>query len=74
MYHRFSWKTFTQYNSTTHQVATNVRFALLSTSSNGLYVVFNTRAITVDYTDPRNNDRVTLSRALIVKYNYRFNF
>ena len=79
---RFNWsftpksylQTFTQYNSTTHQVATNVRFALLSTSSNGLYVVFNTRAITVDYTDPRNNDRVTLSRALIVKYNYRFNF
>ena len=79
---RFNWsftpksylQTFTQYNSTTHQVATNVRFALLSTSSNGLYIVFNTRSITVDYTDPHNSDRVTLSRALIVKYNYRFNF
>ncbi len=79
---RFNWsftpksylQTFTQYNSTSHQVATNVRFALLSTSSNGLYIVFNTRAITVDFTDPHNIDRVTLSRALIVKYNYRFNF
>jgi hypothetical protein len=70
---RFNWsftpksylQTFIQYNSTTHQVATNVRFALLSTSSNGLYVVYNTNAITVDYTDPHEADRTILGRALL---------
>lgn len=79
---RFNWsftpksyfQSFTQYNSTTHQVSTNLRFALLSTSSNGLYVVFNTRATTIDFTDPHNNDRLILNRAFIVKYNRRFNF
>ena len=79
---RFNWsftpksyfQSFTQYNSTTHQVSTNLRFALLSTSSNGLYVVFNTRATTVDFTDPHNDDRLILNRAFIIKYNRRFNF
>ena len=79
---RFNWsftpksylQAFMQYNSTTHQVATNVRFALLSTSSNGLYVVYNTNAITVDYTDPHDTDRTTLGRALLIKYSYRFSF
>ncbi len=40
-----------------NQVGTNIRFALLSTSSNGLYVVYNTRADTVDYLDPHGRDR-----------------
>ncbi len=79
---RFNWsftpksylQTFTQYNSTTNQVATNIRFALLSTSSNGLYIVYNTNAITVDFTEPHGCDRTTNSRALLIKYSYRFNF
>jgi len=79
---RFNWsftpksylQTFTQYNSITHQIGTNIRFALLSTSSNGLYVVYNTNAIAADYTDPHGFDRTTLSRALLIKYSYRFNF
>ena len=79
---RFSWsftpksylQTFTQYNTRINQVGTNIRFALLSTASNGLYVVYNTRAATVDYRDPHDNPRNTLSRAFYVKYTYLFDF
>ncbi|PYS18660.1 MAG: hypothetical protein DMG11_32850, partial [Acidobacteria bacterium] len=66
--------TFTQYNSRINQVGTNVRFALLSTSSNGLFVVYNTRDVTMDYVDPYNQQRTTLTRALLVKYTYLFDF
>ncbi len=79
---KFNWsftpkrylQTFTQYNSTTHQIGTNVRLALLSTSSNGLYIVYNNGFSSVDYTDPRGDSRMVLANAFIVKYNYRFNF
>src|SRR2546422_330088 len=79
---RFNWsftsksylQTFTQYNSRINQVGTNVRFALLSTSSNGLFVVYNTRDVTMDYLDPYNQQRTTLTRALLVKYTYLFDF
>jgi len=79
---RFNWsftgksylQTFTQYNSRIHQVGTNIRFALLSTANNGLFVVYNTRAATVDYVDPHNEARTTLTRALLVKYTYLFDF
>jgi hypothetical protein len=79
---RFNWsftsksylQTFTQYNSRINQVGTNIRFALLSTSSNGLFVVYNTRAVTMDYVDPHNQERITLSRALLVKFTYLFDF
>jgi len=79
---RFNWsftsksylQTFTQYNSRINQVGTNIRFALLSTSSNGLFIVYNTRAVTMDYIDPHNQERTTLSRALLVKYTYLFDF
>jgi hypothetical protein len=79
---RFNWsftpksylQTFTQYNSRINQVGTNIRFALLSTSSNGLFVVYNTRVGTVDYLDPHNRERTTQSRAFFVKYTYLFDF
>ncbi len=79
---RFNWsftpksylQSFTQYNSAINQVSTNIRFALLSTSSNGLYVVYNTKQATFDFTDPRGIDRFTQGRALILKYTYLFNF
>ena len=79
---RFNWsftpksylQTFTQYNSRISQVSTNIRFALLSTSSNGLFVVYNTRATTEDYLDPHENPRTTLGRAFFVKYTYLFDF
>ena len=79
---RFSWsftpksylQTFTQYNSRANQVGTNIRFALLSTASNGLYVVYNTRTATIDFRDPHDVPRGTLSRAFYVKYTYLFDF
>ena len=67
-------RSFTQYNSRINQVGTNIRFALLSTSSNGLFVVYNTRAVTMDYVDPHNQERITLSRALLVKFTYLLDF
>jgi uncharacterized protein DUF5916/cellulose/xylan binding protein with CBM9 domain len=79
---RFNWsftaksylQTFTQYNSRANQLSTNIRFALLSTSSNGLYVVYNTRWATQDFMDPHGQDRFTQGRALMIKYNYLFDF
>jgi len=79
---RFNWsftpksylQSFTQYNSAISQVSTNIRFALLSTSSNGLYVVYNTKQAAFDFTDPRGVNRLTQGRALILKYTYLFNF
>ena len=79
---RFNWsftpksylQTFTQYNSRANQVSTNIRFALLSTSSNGLYVVYNTRWATEDYLDPHGQNRFAQNRALLIKYNYLFDF
>ncbi len=79
---RFNWsftpksylQAFTQYNSRTSQVSSNIRLALLSTSSTGLFVVYNTRLSAFDYLDPHGRERLTLSRALFVKYNYLFDF
>lgn len=47
---------------------------LLSTSSTGLYVVFNTANLTRDYLDPHDAQRRTLSRALFVKFNYLLDY
>ena len=79
---RFNWsftpksylQSFTQYNSRTRQVGANVRFALLSTSSTGFFVVYNTRVATYDYLDPHGAERQTVSRALFLKFNYMFDF
>ena len=79
---RFNWtftpksylQAFTQYNSQTRQVGSNIRLAVLSTSSTGLYVVFNTRGLTSDYLDPHAIPRRTLSRVLYFKYSYLFDF
>jgi hypothetical protein len=79
---RFNWsftpksyiQAFTQYNSRTHQVGSNVRLALLSTSSTGFFLVYNTRVSTVDYFDPHAEERRTMSRALFFKFNYLFDF
>jgi hypothetical protein len=79
---RFNWsftpknyfQAFTQYNSRTDQVGLNARLAILSTSSTGLFVVYNTRAATVDFIDPHETPRHTLSRALFIKFNYLFDF
>lgn len=79
---RFNWslspksyfQTFLQYNSRTNQVGINLRLGLLSTSSSGLFLVYNSRISSIDYLDPHEVERRTLSRAFFVKYNYLFNF
>jgi len=79
---RFNWsftpksflQTFSQYNSRTKQIGHNIRLGLLSTSSTGLYVVFNTANLTRDYLDPHEVERRTLSRALFIKFNYLLDY
>jgi hypothetical protein len=79
---RFNWsftpkrylQAFTQYNSRTSQLGTNIRLAILSTSSSGFFLVYNTRVATEDYFDPHEIQRRTLSRALFFKYSYLFDF
>lgn len=67
-------QSFTQYNSRTNQVGMNIRLALLSTSSTGVFFVYNTRVATMDYLDPHQVERRTMGRALFVKFNYLFDF
>lgn len=77
---RFQWsftpkrylQSFTQYNSRTHQVGSNIRLALLSTSSTGFFLVYNTRVATYDFLDPHDIRRRTQSRVLFFKYSYLF--
>ncbi|MBI3684424.1 MAG: carbohydrate binding family 9 domain-containing protein [Acidobacteria bacterium] len=79
---RFNWtftpkryvQVFTQYNSRAEQVGVNARLALLSTSSTGLFVVYNSKAATYDFIDPHDIQRRTMSRALYIKFNYLFDF
>ena len=77
---RFNWsftsksfiQTFSQYNSQTQRIGHNVRFGLMSTSSTGLFVVFNNTDATHDYSDPHEVRRRNVSRALFIKFNYLF--
>jgi hypothetical protein len=79
---RFNWsftpksylQTFSQYNSASRQIGHNIRLGILSTSSTGLYVVFNTSTATRDYFDPHDVQRRTLGRALFVKFNYLLDY
>ena len=79
---RFNWtftpksflQTFSQYNSTTNQIGHNIRFALLSTSSTGLFVVYNTATSTTDFRDPHDIERRTLSRALFIKFSHLLDY
>ncbi|MDA0206031.1 MAG: DUF5916 domain-containing protein [Acidobacteria bacterium] len=65
---------FSQYNSVTRQIGHNIRFALLSTSSTGLFVVYNTAHATYEFNDPHGVDRRLLSQALIIKFNHLINY
>jgi Domain of unknown function (DUF5916) len=79
---RFNWsftpksylQTFSQFNSRTNQIGHNIRLAFLSTSSTGLYVVYNTGISTRDFTDPHDVERRTLNRALFIKFNYLLDY
>lgn len=79
---RFNWsftpksylQAFSQYNSVSRQIGHNIRFALLSTSSSGLFVVYNTAHATYTFNDPHGVDRRRLSQALIIKYSRLMQF
>jgi len=79
---RFNWsftpksylQAFTQYSNQTREISANIRLAILSTSSTGLFVVYNTRGATEDFLDPHSIRRRTLSRALLIKFNYLLDF
>ena len=79
---RFNWsftpksflQTFSQYNTVTNQIGHNIRLGLLSTSSTGFFVVYNTATTTRDFLDPHDIERRTLSRALFVKFSYLLDY
>jgi len=69
-----------QYNSVSHQVGVNIRFALIRIANTGLFVVYNSRFDTLGL-DPHEHSGViptpyrrTLSRALLVKFTHLFDF
>ena len=79
---RFNWsftpksflQTFSQYNSATDEIGHNIRLGLLSTSSTGLFVVFNTGTTTRDFLDPHDVERRTISRALFIKFTHLLDY
>ncbi len=79
---RFNWsftpksflQTFSQYNSVSRKVGHNIRIGVLSTSSTGLFIVFNTISSTGSFHDPHEVERRTISRALFMKYTHLFDF
>ena len=79
---RFNWsftpksflQTFSQYNNITQQIGHNIRLGLLSTSSTGFFLVYNTTGLTRDFLDPHDIQRRTLSRALFFKFNYLLDY
>ena len=79
---RFNWsftpksflQTFSQYNNITQQIGHNIRLGLLSTSSTGFFLVYNTTGFTRDFLDPHDVQRRTLSRALFFKFNYLLDY
>ena len=79
---RFNWsltpksyiQTLSQYSNRTNQMTHNVRLGLLSTSSTGLYVVYNTGLLMRDYLDPHSVERRLETQAFFVKFNYLLDY
>lgn len=79
---RFNWsitpksyfQTLSQYSNRTNQVSHNIRLGLLSTSSTGLFVVYNTGMLVRDYLDPHSRERRLETQALFVKFNYLLDY
>ena len=80
---RFNWsftpksflQTFSQYSSVTREIGHNIRLGLLSTSSTGLFVVFNNATTTTaGLLDPHDVQRRTISRALFIKFTHLLDF
>ena len=79
---RFNWsftpksflQTLSQYGNRTNQFAHNIRLGLLSTSSTGLFVVYNIGTSTRDYLDPHGVERRLETQGLFVKFNYLLDY
>ena len=79
---RFNWsitpksyfQTLSQYSNRTNQFTHNLRLGLLSTSSTGLFVVYNTGMLMRDYLDPHGVDRRLETQAFFVKFNYLLDY
>ncbi len=79
---RFNWsitpksyfQTLSQYSNRTNQFSHNIRLGLLSTSSTGLFVVYNTGMLMRDYLDPHGVDRRLETQAFFVKFNYLLDY
>ncbi|MBI4164867.1 MAG: carbohydrate binding family 9 domain-containing protein [Acidobacteria bacterium] len=69
-----------QYNSTSHQVGVNIRYALIRIANTGLFIVYNSRFNSLGY-DPNDPGgllpppyRRTLDRAVLAKFTYMFDY
>ncbi len=79
---RFNWsitpksyfQTLSQYSNRTNQISHNIRLGLLSTSSTGLFVVYNTGMLMRDYFDPHSVERRLETQAFFVKFNYLLDY
>ena len=79
---RFNWsitpksyfQTLSQYSNRTNRLSHNIRLGLLSTSSTGLFVVYNTGMLMRDYLDPHSVDRRLETQALFIKFNYLLDY
>ncbi len=79
---RFNWsispksffQTLSQYSNRTNQLSHNIRLGLLSTSSTGLFVVYNAGLLMRDYLDPHSVERRLESHAFYVKFNYLLDY
>ena len=79
---RFNWsitpksyfQTLSQYSNRTNRMTHNFRLGLLSTSSTGLFVVYNTGMLMRDYMDPHSVERRLESQAFFVKLNYLLDY
>ncbi len=79
---RFNWsitpksyfQTLSQYSNRTNQMSHNIRLGLLSTSSTGLFVVYNTGMLMRDYLDPHSVERRLESHAFFLKFNYLLDY
>ncbi|HXV64247.1 MAG TPA: DUF5916 domain-containing protein [Vicinamibacteria bacterium] len=67
-----------QYNSQTADISSNIRFALLSRSGTGLFIVYNDQRNTADFSrideDTGAIYPTVIGRSFIVKYTYLFDF
>ncbi len=79
---RFNWsitpksyfQTLSQYSNRTNRLSHNIRLGLLSTSSTGLFVVYNTGVLMRDYLDPHSVERRLETQAFFIKFNYLLDY